>query len=175
MLTRREREIARAYADGDTYQRIAIDLGIAPSTVCTHLTAIYRKLGVSSKLELLRILQGEDTAADRQTDTAALVSELALSLEESISRERALGAVLRIISRANGEIGDVIEAVLDHALELCDAEFGILFEYDETSGFDARYFRNIPQPFADWFTERGPFHPDAATGLGRMAATREVV
>lgn len=51
-LSPREREIALAFADGEGYQTIADRLCIAPSTVRTHLTTIYRKLGVSSKLEL---------------------------------------------------------------------------------------------------------------------------
>lgn len=51
-LSQREVQIAQAYAGGQTYQSIADTLCIAPSTVRTHLSTIYRKLGVSSKLEL---------------------------------------------------------------------------------------------------------------------------
>ena len=51
-LTSREREIAAAYSGGESYQQIAVRLCIAPSTVRTHLATIYRKHGVSSKLEL---------------------------------------------------------------------------------------------------------------------------
>lgn len=40
------------YAGGLSYIEIAEHLGLAPSTVRTHLAAIYRKMGVSSKLEL---------------------------------------------------------------------------------------------------------------------------
>lgn len=53
-LSSRERQIAEAYANGATYREIAESLFIAPATVRTHLSAIYRKLSVSSKLELLR-------------------------------------------------------------------------------------------------------------------------
>ena len=56
-LTTRESEIAHAYAAGETYQQIAARLNIAPSTVRTHLATIYRKLGVSSKLDLHRHLR----------------------------------------------------------------------------------------------------------------------
>jgi TolB-like protein/DNA-binding CsgD family transcriptional regulator len=55
-LSRRERQIALAYADGASHREIGARLFIAPSTVRTHLAAIYRKLGVSSKIELRRLL-----------------------------------------------------------------------------------------------------------------------
>jgi len=57
-LSRRELEVARAYAQGDDYRTAAARLFIAPSTLRTHIQTIYRKLGVSSKIELLRALEG---------------------------------------------------------------------------------------------------------------------
>jgi TolB-like protein/DNA-binding CsgD family transcriptional regulator len=67
ILSPREIEIARAYAQGDTYQGIAARLGIAPSTVRTHLATIYRKLEVSTKLDLRRRI-GADGPAEAATD-----------------------------------------------------------------------------------------------------------
>ncbi len=174
-LTPREREIAQAYSNGDNYHRIAERLFIAPSTVRTHLAAIYRKLGVSSKLELHKVLEGARPAYVSEDDKSALISELALSLEEAISRERALGEVLRIISGSRGDIQDVIAAVLGYALELCDAEFGVLFEYRPAGGFLAAYSRGIPPEFDDWFKKQGEFHVSPQTAIGRVAANHEVV
>jgi DNA-binding CsgD family transcriptional regulator/GAF domain-containing protein len=175
-LSPREKEIAEAYANGDTYHQIAERLFIAPSTVRTHLAAIYRKLGVSSKLQLHKMLDGGGpTHVPRGEEAASLISELALSLEEAISRERALGEVLRIISGSNGEIEEVIAAVLGYALELCDAEFGLLIEVDAVAGCRAAYSRGIPRPFQTWFSEQGTFHVSPQTALGRVIATREVV
>jgi len=57
-LSVRERQIAEAYAAGNSYRKIAERLFIAPATVRTHLSTIYRKLGVSTKIELLRALEG---------------------------------------------------------------------------------------------------------------------
>jgi class 3 adenylate cyclase/DNA-binding CsgD family transcriptional regulator/tetratricopeptide (TPR) repeat protein len=59
-LSARERQIAEAYAAGRSYRDIAERLFIAPATVRTHLGAIYRKLGVSTKIELLRTLEAAD-------------------------------------------------------------------------------------------------------------------
>jgi DNA-binding CsgD family transcriptional regulator/GAF domain-containing protein len=174
-LSPRELEIARAYASGDNYHRIAERLCIAPSTVRTHLAAIYRKLGVSSKLELHRVLEGDRPKHKSQSERETLISELALSLEEAISRERALSEILRIISGSEGKINEVIASVLRYALELCDAEFGILFEYTARSGFKAAYTSGIPRAFQEWFVKQGEFRVDPQTGLGRMAASQEVV
>ena len=174
-LSPREREIARAYADGATYHRIAERLCIAPSTVRTHLAAVYRKLEISSKLELHRILAGREPLQRGQAEQAAIVSELALSLEEAVSRERALSEVLRIISGAEGKIDAVIAALLGYALELCDAEFGILFESGPGERFRAAYSRGIPEAFRAWCAGQGAFRVDPRTGLGRMAARRAVI
>lgn len=60
-LSKREREIALAYSGGESYREIGARLFISPSTVRTHLGTIYRKLGVSSKIELLRALTPDQT------------------------------------------------------------------------------------------------------------------
>jgi len=63
-LSARERQIAEAYAGGQSYRQIAERLFIAPTTVRTHLSTIYRKLGVSTKIELLRALERFDAAPE---------------------------------------------------------------------------------------------------------------
>lgn len=174
-LSPRELEIARRYAHGDTYHAIAEQLHIAPSTVRTHLATIYRKLEVSSKLELHARLEGTNQASDHQTDHASVIAELALSLEEAIGREKALSEVLQIISRSRGDIDAVMAAILGHALELCDAEFGILFKYHQGRRFSARFSRGIPEDFQTWLEDQAVFSVSALTGLGRMETAREII
>jgi DNA-binding NarL/FixJ family response regulator len=50
-LTVREREILCALAEGATTAEIAVELGISPATVQTHVKNVLCKLGVHSKVE----------------------------------------------------------------------------------------------------------------------------
>jgi two-component system, NarL family, nitrate/nitrite response regulator NarL len=52
VLTPREHEIVRAILRGASNGAIASDFGVNPQTVRNHLSAIYLKLGVSTRLEL---------------------------------------------------------------------------------------------------------------------------
>ena len=53
-LTAREREVARLAAGGCSAREIAGELFVSERTIETHLTRVYAKLGVTSKVELVR-------------------------------------------------------------------------------------------------------------------------
>ena len=55
-LSHREQEIIDRAAHGGTDKQIAHQLGLSRSTVTTHLGGAMRKLGVTSRVELLRLL-----------------------------------------------------------------------------------------------------------------------
>jgi DNA-binding CsgD family transcriptional regulator len=56
-LSAREGQIARLYARGSSYKRLAEDLRLAPSTVRNHLQNIYAKLRVSDRDGLIATLE----------------------------------------------------------------------------------------------------------------------
>ncbi|HKU26637.1 MAG TPA: response regulator transcription factor [Candidatus Sulfotelmatobacter sp.] len=53
LLSKREREIVRAVADGLTNHEIGERLGVSKHTVKNHLLRVFEKLGVSNRVELL--------------------------------------------------------------------------------------------------------------------------
>ena len=55
-LSEWERSVAVRFANGMTYREIGEVLFIAPATVRTHLSAIYQKLGVNTKIGLARLV-----------------------------------------------------------------------------------------------------------------------
>jgi FixJ family two-component response regulator len=60
-LSAREREIVEHLSGGHRVPEIATTLGISPNTVRNHLKSVFRKLGVSSQVELLSLLAGGTT------------------------------------------------------------------------------------------------------------------
>ncbi|VXC33387.1 LuxR family transcriptional regulator [Sphingomonas sp. 8AM] len=53
LLSHAQKSVLLALADGHSNKRIALDLGVAESTIKAHLTAIFRKLGVSNRAQAL--------------------------------------------------------------------------------------------------------------------------
>ena len=58
MLTMREFAVAEHYAAGLSYKEIARELGISPATIRNHIAAIYRKLEINNKAQLIHRLPG---------------------------------------------------------------------------------------------------------------------
>lgn len=57
-LSAREGEIVEHLSSGRRVPEIAVALTISPNTVRNHLKSVFRKLGVSSQVELLSLLSG---------------------------------------------------------------------------------------------------------------------
>lgn len=58
-LTKRERQVAAGLLQGSTRQQLAEDLYISEDTVKSHISNIYRKLKVHSRIELAHRVLGE--------------------------------------------------------------------------------------------------------------------
>ncbi len=73
-LSKRELVVARYYADGWTYLEIAEKLGRSPSTVRNHIASIFQKLGVSSKVQLYKLLHSDEIAPVASVESPAAVA-----------------------------------------------------------------------------------------------------
>ena len=81
-------------------------------------------------------------------------------------RERMMAHVLRIISQKDADLDSVLDEVLDQALEICEAEFGILTAHQGEYSFTEMRSRNISTAFAEWLIEQGQFNPGPETVSG---------
>jgi DNA-binding NarL/FixJ family response regulator len=60
LLSRRELDVARLVVERNTNNEIAERLFVSRKTVETHMSAVFRKLGVSSRVEVARMVERLD-------------------------------------------------------------------------------------------------------------------
>ncbi len=95
-------------------------------------------------------------------------------LTEALEQQTATSEVLKVISSSPGELVPVFQTMLENAVRICDAKFGVLFRYDNET-FNPAALSGVPPALADFIQQRGPFQPDAGTNLERMWRTKDVV
>ena len=94
-------------------------------------------------------------------------------LRQSLEQQTATADVLRVISSSPGELEPVFQAMLESAVRVCDAKFGILFRYDNEAFEPVAHFGVTPE-YAEFMRQRGSFQPPAGTGLDHLLRTKDV-
>ncbi len=94
-------------------------------------------------------------------------------LTEALERQTATSEILSVINRSSGDLQPVFGALLDSAVRICRADFGILFRV-ENGLFETLGMKNVPPAFAHILTS-GPLKLGSATVSGRAALSRKVV
>jgi signal transduction histidine kinase len=103
----------------------------------------------------------------------AQLKRQARELEDARDERAALVEVLRLISSSPGELAPVFQTMLEHAVRICEAKFGMLYLYDGDA-FHAVSHCNAPPAFVE-DRKRGPIRPDPRTAFGQVRQTRQVV
>src|SRR5262249_11248872 len=94
-------------------------------------------------------------------------------LSEALEQRTASSEVLQVISSSPGDLEPVFRAMLENAVRICEANFGVLFRYED-GAWRAAAMLGVPAAFAE-FWQRGPQRPGPRTALGRVVETRQTV
>ncbi|MGB8393847.1 MAG: GAF domain-containing protein, partial [Pseudolabrys sp.] len=101
------------------------------------------------------------------------VTDVIRERDEALEQLAATSDVLQIISKSPGKLEPVFTAMLDNAVRICEAKFGIL-QLCEGDSFRAVALRDVPPAYAEWRLKSvlrpGPAHP-----LGRVARTKQTI
>jgi two-component system, NtrC family, sensor kinase len=115
-------------------------------------------------------------ARRRGTAAAGLNKKIALltrERDEALEQQTATSEVLKVISSSPGELEPVFNAMLANVTQICEANFGMLFRFED-GVVRAAAMLGVPPAFAE-FWQRGPQRPGRQTPLGRSIETRQTV
>jgi hypothetical protein len=94
--------------------------------------------------------------------------------DEALEREKASAEVLRIISTSPGELKPIFQAMLENAVRICEAKFGVLDRFDGNA-FHFAAEVGSPPALGDFIRRRGSFVPEAGVPLDRLLQTKKVI
>jgi GAF domain-containing protein len=168
------------YSAGDPMRVAAVDLGGIRTLLCVPMLkdnevigaiAIYREVVRQFTDKQIALVQNFANQAVIAIENTRLLNEL----RESLEQQTATSEVLGVISKSPGELQPVFQAMLENAVRICEAKFGVLFLYDGKA-FHAAALHRTSQAYTE--ARRQPImvsdlHPDVP--LVRLTRTKEII
>ena len=94
-------------------------------------------------------------------------------LRESLQQQTATADVLKVISSSPGNVEPVFQAMLENAVHICAAKFGVL-NLLENGALRMGAMHNVPSAFAEFLQGRGTYEPLPGSLLERVVRTKQV-
>jgi GAF domain-containing protein len=125
------------------------------------------------QVELLKTFAEQAVIAIGSAETYRALQTRTADLQESLQQQTATADVLKVISSSPGKLEPVFQALLENAVHLCEAEFGMLFLPEENE-FRAVGKWNLPLAYSE-FLGKNTIRSDPRTPLGQAAITKQPV
>src|SRR5262249_35650762 len=183
MADRREES---AYRDNQTFRGLVDTGGIRASlsvALRSHKTLVgmmnvYRqeiRPFTDKQIALVENFAAQAVIAIENTQLLNELRKRTDDLSESLERQTATSKVLQVISSSPGQLNPVFNAVLENAVRICGAKFGILYLV-EGDGCHTVAMHDVPKRFAEKRSRTPFFKPPPAgkSPMGRVMATRQV-
>ena len=129
--------------------------------------AIYRQEVRPFTDKQIELVQNFASQAVIAIENTRLLNEL----RESLQQQTATSQVLSVISSSPGELEPVFQTMLENAVRICEAKFGILF-LSTGDGFHTAAMHNPPPALVEARRREPLFRPPPTSALGQMAANK---
>ena len=125
------------------------------------------------QIELVQNFAAQAVIAIENTRLLNELRQRTGDLSEALEQQTATSEVLKVISSSPGQLELVFNTMLANATRICDAKFGMIFQFD---GETFRCMAEIGSPpvFAEFLKQQGRFQPLKGSHLDRLMRTKQV-
>jgi signal transduction histidine kinase len=95
-------------------------------------------------------------------------------LRESLQQQTATADVLKVISSSPGALTPVFDAMLQNAVSICEAKFGVMFRFDGDVAYVVAML-NLPPALDEYLRQRGRRQPAPGSDLEKVSKLKQVI
>src|SRR5262245_50966026 len=170
---------SESYRTGHPFRRALADLGGARTTLWVPLRKdeaflgaiiLYRQETRPFTDKQIALLQNFAEQAVIAMENARLLTET----REALEQQTATAEVLLVINSSPGDLAPVFDAMLEKAMRLCGADFGVMNRYDGKH-FHHAADQGVPSEYARYRRERGPTTYGPGTTPARLVAGENLI
>src|SRR5262245_33564374 len=123
------------------------------------------------QIELVETFAAQAVIAIENTRLLNELRQRTDDLSEALDQQTATSEVLRVISSSPGDLKPVFESMLEKAVQICNAKFGILF-LSEADAFRTVALYGAPPAYAEVRHREPVIRPTPETAIGRVSTTK---